>query len=71
MKLCIVLPTLSMVDVGIIAVQDAWRAREIHILQRCNEEFRRLGLEEQKVMVAAIRDDDHRQRPNVQRGGQL
>lgn len=71
MKLCIVLPTPSVADVGIIAVTDAWRAREIGILRRCNDEFRRLGLEEQKVMVAAIRDDDHRRMANIQSGGQL
>jgi hypothetical protein len=41
-------------------VTDAWRKREMDILRGCNDEFRRLGLEEQKVMVAAIADDDQR-----------
>jgi hypothetical protein len=57
MRLCIVL-SLDMTDLGIIAVTDVWRNREMERLRRCNEEFRKLSVEEQKIMVAAIRDDD-------------
>jgi hypothetical protein len=57
MRLCIVL-SFDMTDLGIIAVTDVWRNREMERLRRCNEEFRKLSVEEQKIMVAAIRDDD-------------
>ena len=37
-----------------------WRRREMELLRRANEAFRRLGLEEKRVFVASIRDDDRR-----------
>ena len=39
---------------------DAWRRREMEILRLSNEAFERLGVDEKRVMIAAIRDDDRR-----------
>ena len=39
---------------------DAWREREMRVVRMSNEEFRKLGVDAQKVMVAAIREDDQR-----------
>ena len=46
--------------IGIIAELDAWRDRDMEILRIANAEFRKLGVEEQKVMVMAIGDNDRR-----------
>ena len=43
---------------GIAAVLDAWRNREMEILRLANAEFRKLGLEEKRTMILAIREDD-------------
>lgn len=37
---------------------DAWRNREMEVLRLSNEVFEKLGVEEKRVMIAAIRDDD-------------
>lgn len=50
--------TRSKLILGIIAAMEAWRRRDMEILRLANAEFRKLGLEERKVMVMAIRDDD-------------
>src|SRR5438552_2031655 len=57
-KLCIVLVLVIMLIAGIIAVLDAWQDRDRAILRVANAEFRKLGAEEKKVMVMAIKDDD-------------
>ena len=51
-----------MLIAGIIAVLDAWQDRDRAILRVANAEFRKLGAEEKKVMVMAIKDDDRRMR---------
>ena len=45
---------------GIGGVLDAWRRREMDILRLSNEEFEKLGVEEKKVMIASIMEDDRR-----------
>jgi hypothetical protein len=39
---------------------DAWRRREMEVLRLSNEEFEKLGVEEKRVMIAAIKEDDRR-----------
>jgi hypothetical protein len=39
---------------------DAWQRRDVDVLRLANEKFRKLGVEEQRTMVAAIRDDEQR-----------
>jgi hypothetical protein len=51
---------LGLTDLGIGAVLDAWRRREMDLLRHSNEAFRRLRPEEKRVFVAAIKDDDRR-----------
>ena len=39
----------------------------MEVLRQCNAEFRKLGVEEQKIMVAALKDDDQRAMERRQR----
>ena len=43
---------------GIGGCLDAWRRREMEVLRLSNEMFEGLGVEEKRVMIAAIKDDD-------------
>jgi len=62
MKLCIVSKATQKLwtnlFLGISAVLDAWREREMAILRRCNEQFRKLGNDAKKVMIMALEEDD-------------
>jgi hypothetical protein len=51
---------MDVLTLGIGGVLDAWRRREMDILRLSNEEFDKLGGEEKKVMIAAIKEDDRR-----------
>ena len=53
---------LLLLIAGIIAVLDGWQDRNRAILRVANAEFQKLGPEEKKVMVMAIKDDDRRMR---------
>ena len=50
----------DILTLGIGGVLDAWRRREMDILRLSNEEFEKLGVEEKKVMIASIMEDDRR-----------
>ena len=45
---------------GITAVAEAWHRRDMEILRLANAAFEKLAIEEKKVMVMAIKDDDIR-----------
>jgi hypothetical protein len=45
---------------GIIAVIEAWHERDTTTLRMANEAFRKLGVEEQRVMIMAIKEDDRK-----------
>lgn len=50
----------SVNDKGIIAVIEVWQERDARTLAMANEAFRKLKIEEQRVMVMAIKEDDRK-----------
>lgn len=60
MRLCIVRPNKIVLMLGIIAVIEAWKERDATTLRMANEAFRKLSVDEQRVMIMAIKEDDRK-----------
>ena len=50
----------GVLTVGIGACLDAWRGREMEVGRLASEAFEGLGVQEKRVMIAAIKEDDRR-----------